>query len=92
MLELEKDNEKGISDAILRFIKSLRYKEFLLTSKQFYKIFVFMAKLSCTRKEFIKGLSILVKDGFLRETSEAEIIYFEINHTRFKMENVFNRD
>jgi hypothetical protein len=41
---------------------------------------------SCTRKDFLKELETLVKEGFLRQIIEEKNIFYELNLMRFKME------
>ena len=77
-----------IRNAILNFFRTLRAKDFLLSSKQLYKVFIFMERYSCTRKDFLNALLTLEEEGFLRRIIKEKEILYELNLTRFKMEKI----
>ena len=77
-----------IKNDILNFFKSLRTKDFLLTSKQLYKIFIFMERYSCARKDFLNALLSLEEEGFLRRILKEKQVFYKLNLVRFKMEKI----
>ena len=77
-----------LKNMVLNFFKTLRTKDFLLTSKQLYKVFIFMERYSCNRKDFLNALLSLVEEGFLRRILKEKKILYELNLIRFKMEKI----
>ena len=83
-----KDNEykiKLLVESILRFLRALKSKDFTLTAKQFYKIFVFRESYSCKWKDFQKGLHSIVEYGFLTPVKDSDNTFYQLNLTRFKI-------
>ena len=77
-----------IKNIILNFFNSLKTKDFLLTAKQIYKIFIFMERYPCTRKEFLSALISLAQEGYLRKIEREGIEYYKLNLIRFSMEMI----
>ncbi len=77
-----------IKKIILNFFKSLRTKDFLLKEKQLYKVFIFMERYSCTRKDFSNAIVSLVYEGYLRRVEKEKEVFYKLNPIRFKMETI----
>jgi len=87
--ELNQKNSQSLKTSILNFFHTLKTKDFLLTSKQLFQLFLFKENRLCRKKEFLRTLLSLVEDGFLRSIrEEGNKNLFELNKTRFEMEKI----
>ena len=85
------DKIHNLNHFLMNFLLALETKDFSLTDKQLYHIFVYKENYKCKRKEFLKVLLSLVKEGFVRRLKRKDIVYYEFNKTRYEMEQVLRK-
>ena len=85
------DEVHNLNHILVEFFLALETKDFTLTAKQLFQVFLFKKQYKCKKKDFFKALISLVKDGLVRSRQDGKTSYYEFNKTRYEMERVLRK-